>query len=123
MPVGSNCEEPSGEQVYITHPQEMNTVTKGKIAKTMEAQKEVFICLLDGQVICLVPNYVSTIKKVEVILFTDIYEDLSTQEVVEVQFHSMRCVVLMTDEALGLDPDNDLQDATVETCQFSSIEN
>ncbi|MGH9877588.1 MAG: hypothetical protein ACRD5H_08115, partial [Nitrososphaerales archaeon] len=109
--VGSNCEE----KTYITHPQEMNTVTKGKIAKTIEAQKEVFLCLLDGAVICLVPNCVDTVKKVEVILFTDIYEDLSTQEVEEVQFHSMRCVVLMTDEANELDPDNDLPDATVET--------
>ncbi len=109
VPVGSNC----GESDSITHPQEMNTVTKGKIAKTVESQKEVFICVL---------GEATAIKKVDVILFTDIYEDLSTQEVTEIQFHSMRCVVLNTDEAV-LEPDNDLRDATVETCQFSSIEN
>jgi hypothetical protein len=98
---------------YITHPQEMNTVNKGSIAKTVEAQKEVFECVLE-----------TAIKKVEVILFTDIYEDIATQ-VVEVQFHSMRCVVLITDSAEQLDDDDsgDSRDATVETCQFSSIEN
>ncbi|MFY3740021.1 MAG: hypothetical protein HMLIMOIP_000446 [Candidatus Nitrosomirales archaeon] len=109
--VGSSCEEVGNE--FITHPQEMNTVTKGKIAKTVEAQKEVFICVL---------GEATAIKKVDVILFTDIYEDLSTQEVEEVQFHAMRCVVLFTDEAIE-EPANDLRDATVETCQFSSIEN
>jgi len=104
VPVGSNCQEP--EIPYITHPQEMNTVNKGKIVKTVESQKEVFLCFLGA-----------TIKKVEVILFTDVYEDLATQEVLEVQFHSMRCVVLLADQ------NDDTRDATVETCQFSSIEN
>ncbi|MFY3740019.1 MAG: hypothetical protein HMLIMOIP_000444 [Candidatus Nitrosomirales archaeon] len=118
--VGSNCEEFN----VFTHPQEMNTVTKGNIAKTVESQKEIFLCALDGAQVCIdAPPCASTVKKVEVILFTDIYEDLATQEVEEVQFHSMRCVVLITDEAFIRDPDKVLQDATVETCQFSSIEN
>jgi hypothetical protein len=104
VPVGSNCNEIG--DVYITHPQEMNTVNKGKIAKTVESQKEVFICLIGDFE-----------KKVEIILFTDIYEDLSTQTVLETQFHSMRCVVLVSD--LG----GDFIDGTVETCQFSTIEN
>src|SRR5574341_1591101 len=41
--VGSNCEEETEE---MTHPQEMNTVNKGKLAKTVEAQKEIFTCEL-----------------------------------------------------------------------------
>ncbi len=102
VPVGGGCEENN----EITHPQEMNTVTKGKIAKTIEAQKEVFFCHLDN-----------ADKKVDVILFTDIYEDLASQEVEELQFHSMRCVTLVTDFP------HQQQDARVETCQFSSIEN
>jgi hypothetical protein len=93
------------ENTDIEHPQEMNTVTKGKIAKTIEAQKEVFNC------------YFAAYKKVDIILFTSIYEDLSTQTVEEVQFYSMRCVILESDF------EDDLRDATVETCQFSSIEN
>jgi hypothetical protein len=118
--VGSNCEEFN----VFTHPQEMNTVTKGKIAKTVESQKEIFLCALDGGQVCIdAPPCASTVKKVEVILFTDVYEDLATQEIEEIQFHSMRCVVLISDEAFIGDPDKVLQDATVETCQFSSIEN
>ena len=117
VPVGSDCEE----NTSITHPQEMNTVNKGSIAKTIEAQKEVFICelgvetcSLDVEIMC--PE-TGVLKKVEVVLFTDTYEDLSTQTVEEVQFHSMRCVVLITDFG------DDLPDGTVETCQFSTIEN
>jgi hypothetical protein len=113
VPVGSNCEEIGMK--YITHPQEMNTVNKGSIAKTVEAQKEVFECVLE-----------TAIKKVEVILFTDIYEDIAAQEVVEVQFHSVRCVVLLSDSIEVADVDDDIEDrrdATVETCQFSTIEN
>jgi hypothetical protein len=101
--VGSGCGEIGNE--YITNPQEMNTVTKGKIAKTVEAQKEVFICELDN-----------ALKKVDVVLFTEIYEDLNTQTTTSVQFLSARCVVLLTDEG-------DLQDADVESCIFSEIEN
>jgi hypothetical protein len=94
------------EMGAITHPQEMNTVNKGSIAKTIEAQKEVFLCEFGG-----------VGKKVDIILFTQIYEDLNTQTVIDVQFHSMRCV------ALWFDQSDDLRDATVETCQFSTIEN
>ncbi|MFY3742010.1 MAG: hypothetical protein HMLIMOIP_002472 [Candidatus Nitrosomirales archaeon] len=141
VPVGSDCRELN----YITHPQEMNTVNKGATAKTIEAQKEVFICalgepriivdsepegcIIDGQepealngdsvpFVCF-----PTLKKVEIILFTEVYENLATQTVTDVQFHSMRCVVLITNDHFDEDPEDDVQDATVETCQFSSIEN
>ncbi len=101
----NNCTEDLG----ITHPQEMITVTKVKTAKTVEAQKEVFLCTLsDG-----------TTKKVDIVLFTEIYEDLNTQTTTSVQFLSARCVILETDNING----GDLQDASVETCIFDEIEN
>jgi len=102
--VGSECEE-----LDLEFPQEMNTVTKGKIAKTVEAQKEVFRCLDIGDS--------NTDKKVDIVLFTEIYEDLNTQTTTSVQFLSARCVVLDTDDG------GDLQDASVESCIFTEIEN
>jgi hypothetical protein len=96
--VGSNCSE---IPPLVTHPQEMNTVTKGKISKTIEAQKEVFFC---------------GFKFVHIVLFTEIYEDLTTHETTSVQFLSARCVMLIRDFG-------DLQEADVESCIFTQIEN
>jgi len=105
--VGSGCTE-----LDLDFPQEMNTVTKGKIAKTMEAQKEVFRCLdINGS---------DDDKKVDIVLFTEIYEDLNTQTTTSVQFLSARCVVLESD---GESFDDELQDASVESCIFTEIEN
>ena len=104
--VGSECEERD-----LEFPQEMNTVTKGKIAKTVEVQKEVFHCFNIGNS--------DTDKKVDIVLFTEIYEDLNTQTTTSVQFLSARCVVLLTDE----EELSDLRDATVESCIFTPIEN
>ena len=120
--VGDNCYEET-----IDHPQEMNTVTKGKLAKTVEAQKEVFLCLLDAWEPCM-DGYVhdcrvTTIKKVDIVLFTEVYEDLNTQTTTDVQFLSARCVVLVTDDNGDTDPADTLRDATVETCLFTEIEN
>ncbi|MFY3739946.1 MAG: hypothetical protein HMLIMOIP_000371 [Candidatus Nitrosomirales archaeon] len=103
--VGSGCEEGTGER-SIKHPQEMNTVNKGITVTTIETQKEVFFCTLT-----------LAVKKVDVVTFTIVFENLATQTVDEVQFHAMRCVVLITDQT------DDLRDATVETCQFSTIQN
>ena len=99
--VGTNCSEE-----FIPHPQEMNTVSKRKIAKTIEAQKEIFEC-----------DFNDVEKKVDIVLFTEIYEDLSTQETIDIQFLSARCVVLRTDNG------GDLQDAFVESCIFTEIPN
>ncbi len=99
----NNC----SEQTTITHPQEMNTVNKGKLAKTMEAQKEVFYCSLSN----------GTLKKVDIVLFTETFEDLSTHKITDVKFTSARCVVMITDHS------DDLQDAEVESCIFGPIEN
>lgn len=109
VPTGSNCEEQS--EVFIEFPQEMNTVNKGSIVKTIEAQKEAFECELPNQ----------TEKKVDLIIFTEIYEDLSTQTVLDIQFHVMRCVVLLFDDTLVSDGGE--RDGLVEGCKFSSIQN
>ncbi len=105
--VGSDCIEDN--DIIPTHPQEMNTVTKGKIAKTIEAQKEVFSCDDIGNS--------NTDKKVDIVLFTSIYEDLNTLETTSVQFLSARCVVIHRDFG------DDLQDAFVESCIFTQIKN
>jgi hypothetical protein len=50
-------------------------------------------------------------KKVDLVLFTEIWEDLdelSKDPVVKITFESMRCVILM-------------KDASVESCQFYTI--
>jgi hypothetical protein len=106
--VGNDCEDAGGD---LTHPQEMNTVVKGKLAKTVETQKEVFECTLAD----------STDKKVDIVLFTEIYEDLNTQTTTSVQFLSARCVIIINDENGATE--GDLQDASVETCIFTEIEN
>src|SRR5574341_271907 len=101
--VGDDC-----ESRHIDDPQEQNMVKKGKIAKTIESQKFVWDCFLsDG-----------TIKKAEIVLFTDIYEDLATQERTDVQFFQMRCIVVTNDEQ-GAD---EIRDGTVESCIFDEAE-
>lgn len=109
-PVGTACKE----NTDISHPQEMNTVNKGKIAKTIETQKEVFNC--DNI------NYSGTDKKVDIVLFTEIFEDLTTKTVLETQFYAMRCVVLVTDNDSDTDdPIN--RDGRVESCIWSQFWN
>jgi hypothetical protein len=57
----SNCEEQ-----FLAHPEEMNTVVSARnsaIVKTIDAQKEVFLCDFS--------------KKVDVVIFTEIWEDLN----------------------------------------------
>jgi hypothetical protein len=109
VPVGTNCSEE-----LITHPQEMNTVNKGSIVKTIEAQKEVFLCTLSGTVQ----------KKVEIIVFAEVWENLNklpNDPVIKKTFESMRCVVLVTDgTSINLN-NNGKQDGTVESCQFSDV--
>ena len=101
IPVQNCNEEP------INHPQEMNTVNKGNIVKTIESQKEVFLCNLGSGVL----------KKVDLVVFTEIWEDLTKlnqiapqDPVIKTTFESLRCVVLAGT-------------ATVESCQFSQIPN
>ncbi len=94
------------ENTDITHPQEMNTVNKGNVAKTVESQKEVFDCTFGG-----------VTKKVDLVIFTEIYENVSTQTILDIQAHAMKCVSLVTDG----DTTNDRRDATVESCVFTEV--
>jgi hypothetical protein len=99
-PVVNNCsEEP------VPHPQEMNTVSKGKIVKTIDAQKEIFLCRLgpEGDVW----------KKVDVVLFTEIWEDVSKlplNPIIKITVESMRCVIDLSTET-----------PTLESCDFKTI--
>ncbi len=93
-----NCDE-----FPISHPQEMNTVNKGSIVKTIESQKEVFQCNLDNKGVYD--------KKVDLVLFTEIWENLNKlpdDPIVKKTFLSFRCVV-------------NLDAAEVESCRFSDI--
>lgn len=93
----------------ITHPQEMNTVNKGSIAKTIEAQKEVFVCEMN-----LDPDSFDPLddKKVDLVIFTEIWEDMRFPEdpILSTAFEYFRCVVL-------------LSEASVESCRFGTIQN
>ena len=125
VPVGANCRE----QTDITHPQEMDTVKKKQLVKTIEAQKEVFLCDFDGFVLengkleCETfgpgadPECFDPEKKVDIVLFTEVYEDLNTRLLTDVQFLSATCVVLIGDDG------GDFQDAAVESCVFTQIPN
>ncbi len=121
VPVGDECVA----EFYITHPMEMNTVVREGIGKTVQVDKEVFICPLDQEVDpCEDPNQFNcfdVLKKVEIIIFAEVYENLTFQFVEDTQFHAMRCVVLITNDNLDPPLDEDsVRDARVETCQFSS---
>ena len=119
-----NCvEEP------IAHPQEMNTVNKGNgngLIKTVEAQKEIFLCDLDGDssgigTLCTAttppgapgpnPTCLDNDKKVDVIIFTEIWENLvsldstPTDPTIAKDIISLRCIVK-------------LASAQVEFCEF-----
>ena len=104
VPTGTGCEE----QV-LDSPQETNTINKGKLAKTIDAQKEIFICDFK-------PADTDVVKKVDIVIFAEVYEDLNTQTTIETQFHAARCVILVTD---GPEEDAVEQDAKVEGCVFT----
>jgi hypothetical protein len=116
--IDCGSEEPSTNPAPVTncfeftqfsHPQEMNTVNKGNIVKTIEAQKEVFICEMNLDVESFDPL---DDKKVDLVIFTEIWEDLRTLEdpIISTQFEFFRCVVL-------------LSEASVESCRFGTIQN
>jgi len=108
----------------IEHPQEMNTVNKGNgngLIKTVEAQKEIFLCDLDGDSSggsCGIglPGSNQACrdddKKVDVIIFTEIWENLvsldstPTDPTIAKDIISLRCIVKIAS-------------AQVEFCEFS----
>ena len=106
VPVGANCFGLNTVGIP-TSPMQMDSVRHKNIVKTIETQKQVYLCDLPD----------NTLKKVDIVVFTEIYEDINTHEILEVQNHQMRCVVLISDQ-YGAD---ELRDATVESCIFSQI--
>ncbi|GEM_PF-984804 len=82
---------------YLTHPQEMNTVSKGKTVKTIEIQKEVFRCnFSDGE--DPEGDAFPDDKKVEQYIISEIWEDLSLlpDDPVVLEFvEGLTCVTLV----------------------------
>ncbi len=98
----TNC----SENIDNTHPQEMNTIRKGGTAKTIETQKEVFICTFaDGPDRPESEN--PNDKKVDLVIFTDIFQNLNTQTLEDLQILSMKCVIK-------------IDNVTVESCRFTN---
>ena len=115
VPTGSDC----FEEISTTHPQEMNSVNKGKIVKTIESQKEVFVCALPD---LARHNTGGAVKKVDVVTFTDIWEDLGIlpdNPIVKKEFLVFRCVTVI---GSNLGTDDQVVPASVESCQFSTIQ-
>ena len=118
VPTGTVCQpDLTLGQGIPSDPQEMDIVRSGKIAKTIESQKEIYICFLDFNQ----ADQPDTKKKVDIVMFTEIYEDLNTMEVIDVQFHQMRCVMLITNDVDNSNTEDNIRDATVEACIFSTI--
>ncbi len=120
--VGTNCdniEEEGGTSDPTKHPQEMNIVKKQSTVKTIVAQKEIFMCGLepyDGPD-C---DECDTWKKVDIVIFTDVYKDINTLEDT-VKFYEYRCVTLVTNDDNDDEEDDDVRDATVESCIFRQV--
>ncbi|MFY3739837.1 MAG: hypothetical protein HMLIMOIP_000256 [Candidatus Nitrosomirales archaeon] len=93
----TNCQE-----LPIEHPQEMDTITKGSTAKTIETQKEVFTCTMNT------PNDITDDKKVDLVLFTEIYQNLNTLTSQNPTMLSMKCVIK-------------IDTVLVESCQFRQV--
>jgi len=87
----------------LRHPMEMNTVNKGATVKTVKAEKEIFLCDLDPTT--QVNDGPS--KKVDLVIFVDIWENATTQEVTKREVFSFKCVAI-------------IEFADVEACDFST---
>lgn len=121
IPIGNtpvaNCEELS-----VSHPQEMNTVNRKKVVKTIIAQKEVFRCNFNddppGEHDNPPNDTILNDKKVDVVLFEEIWEDMTKlgpfnqlnpnlgDPVIKKEFESMTCVIK-------------IDTANAETCMFT----
>ncbi|MGH9923373.1 MAG: hypothetical protein ACRD38_11535 [Nitrososphaerales archaeon] len=107
-----------------------NSINKGKTVKTIEAQKILYLCDLDGferdvnnvdqPLLCAIPKHKQSPgtdptcfdpdKKVDEIIFTETWKDLSKlpNPIVKTSFESLRCVIK-------------IDTATVESCKFTSL--
>ncbi|MGH9922557.1 MAG: hypothetical protein ACRD38_07380, partial [Nitrososphaerales archaeon] len=100
----SFCDDITGDEDYLEHPNEMNTVNKGKTVKTIVAQKEVIRCNFDT-------DTRDDDKKVEQYIIEEIWEDLRLapgDTVVQLNTESIRCTTL-------------IDEAFVESCQFRTL--
>jgi len=106
-------------------PMEMDTVvskTNTNIVKTVESEKEVFGC--DTAASGLDNN--DHDKKVDIVIFTEIWEDLNklpSNPVVKKTFLSLRCVTILNEDldGDGNDDDDNENRAIVESCIFSNV--
>jgi len=125
----------------LTHPQEMNTVSKGNIVKTVETQKEIFLCNLDPSNDILINIFDIIIfdipfaeKKVDSVIVTEIWEDLSllpNNPGVKKTVESFRCVTSLGEDLSDeipevppfflnpFDPEDNVP--RVESCKFTSV--
>ena len=107
-----------------------NSINKGKTVKTIEAQKILYLCDLDGfqrdvnnvdqPLLCAVPKHRQSPgtdpscfdpdKKVDEIVFTETWKNLGNfpNPTIKTSIESLRCVVK-------------IETATVESCKFSSL--
>lgn len=90
-----NCKE-----FLVRRPQEMNTMNKGNIVKTIESQKEIFLCNIGAGIF----------KNVDIVLLTEIWENLNnlSNPIIKIAFEAVRCVL-----NIGV--------AEVETCRFLNV--
>jgi hypothetical protein len=104
----SGCDEITGDDGYLEHPNEMNTVNKGKIVKTIVAQKEVIYCNFGSG---SVESPDDDDKKIEQYIIEEIWEDLSLapeDTLIQLSAESIRCTTLIVE-------------AFVESCQFRTL--
>ncbi|MGH9921778.1 MAG: hypothetical protein ACRD38_03400 [Nitrososphaerales archaeon] len=110
----SDCRELTGIDDYLEHPQEMNTVNKGKTVKTIIAQKEVFYCDFgpsntQGNTQEQGEEFDDD-KKIEQYVITEIWENLNSlpnNPVTQKNVESLRCTTL-------------IEQAFVESCAFET---
>ncbi len=139
--LGCDVKTPSKDPIFLRNCDEdddpsfaarENIVNKGKIVKTVEANKQILFCDLDDDndtgvsPSCCTGNGVE--KKLDRVLFTDIWENLSllpNDPVVKKEFLGFSCVVVLAEDGdgsgggFGTEPED--KPARVESCIFKSL--
>jgi hypothetical protein len=83
----------------FNHPQEMNSVNRGKIVKTIEVQKEIFLCDMGTNTNNIFTSPDSDDRVVDVVLLREIWENLALlpgDTVVKKKFGSYICSIQPT---------------------------
>ena len=108
----------------------MNTVNKINIVKTVEAQKEIFLCDIDksNDLLFFGIIFPFTEKKVDLVVFSDIWEDLNklpNNPAIKTQFLALRCVVGLMQDGDGdgvisvTTPEDNVP--RVESCRYETV--